>query len=137
MVSFTDPFTAESERMPSTARILLIEDDPEQAVLFRQVLKLAGYEVVTAPDAETAADLVAASPFDLLLVDWDLPGMKGDDFITQMNGRYPDIKTVLYSNHTHVDEAARASGADAWLRKSEGIIRLRAVIAELLNGKGK
>ncbi|MHB0939237.1 MAG: response regulator [Armatimonadota bacterium] len=119
--------------MPS-ARILLVEDDPEQAVLFRQVLKLAGYDIVTAPDAETAVDLVAASDFDLLLVDWDLPGMKGDVFIGEMRGRYPQLKTVLYSNHTHVDEAARACGADAWLRKSEGIIRLRAVIAELLNG---
>jgi len=120
--------------MPSS-RILLVEDDPEQAVLFRQVLKLAGYDVITAPDAETAADLVAASPFDLLLVDWDLPGMKGDEFITAMKERYPNIHTVLYSNHTHVDEAARASGADAWLRKSEGIIRLRAVLAELLCGQ--
>lgn len=121
--------------MPSTARILMVEDDPEQAVLFRQVLKLAGYDVVTVPDAETAADQAAASGFDLLLVDWDLPGMKGDEFIAEVKRRHPGMKTVLYSNHTHVDEAARASGADAWLCKGEGIVHLRAVIAGLLSGK--
>ena len=116
----------------SPVHILLVEDDPEQAVLFRQVLTLAGYDVVTAPDAETAAGQVAAADFDLLLVDWDLPGMRGDEFIAEMKRRHPGVKTVLYSNHTHVDEAARASGADAWLRKSEGIVHLRAVIAGLL-----
>ena len=38
----------------SASRILPVEDDPEQADLFAQVLALKGYDVETAPDAEVA-----------------------------------------------------------------------------------
>jgi len=113
-------------------RILLVEDDAEQAVLFSGVLTMAGYEVVTAYDAEEALPRLAESAFDLALIDWDLPGMSGDALILRIRAEYPGVKTLLFSNHGDVDRAAQAGGADAWLRKTEGIVRLREIIAGLL-----
>ena len=117
---------------PNPARILLVEDDPEQAMLFSQVLSLSGYEVVSVFDAREAIERLADTTFDLLLVDWDLPGMKGDAFCTLAKEQLPGTKTVLYSNYANVDEGARNCGADAWFRKSDDILRLRKKIAELL-----
>ncbi len=121
------------QEQPATPpRILLVEDDPDQALLFGQVLKSSGYLVITVATAEDAQQALAASPFDLLLADWSLPGMKGDTLISRAKALYPAMKTLLYSNHTDVDTAAAQVGADAWFRKIEGVVRLRQTIRPLL-----
>ena len=119
--------------MTTTARILLVEDDPEQALLFGQVLKASGYLVVTVATAEEAQETLATSPFELLLADWSLPTMKGDTLISLAKTQYPAMKTLLFSNHADVDKAAETVGADAWYRKIEGVTRLRRAIRTLLS----
>ena len=90
-------------------QILLVEDDPEQAALFSQVLQLSGHSVETAATAEEALPRLSACPYCLLLADWDLPGdMQGDTLIAQAKVGFPAIKTILFSNHIHVDDAAAA-----------------------------
>lgn len=118
--------------MSDSARILLVEDDPEQAALFAQVLSMSGHDVTVAASAEEAQAQLAAAPFALLLADWDLPGMPGDELIRRMKPAHPALKTVLYSNHTHVEEAATAAHADAWFFKIQGIVELRRVVKRLL-----
>ena len=115
------------------ARILIIEDDPDQSMLFAQVLSMGGYQVQVAGDAEMALGYLAQSAYNLLLVDWDLPVMTGDALINLVKVQYPASKTVLFSNHMDVDRIAADCGADAWFRKSDDIFRLRKMIAELLD----
>lgn len=117
--------------MSPHSRILLVEDDPDQADLFMQVLALAGYDVAWASSAEDAEARAREDGFTLAVVDWDLPGMNGDEFVRLLKASHPAIKTLLYSNHANVHEAAADSGADAWLRKSDGIRRLREMVAQL------
>jgi DNA-binding NtrC family response regulator len=113
--------------------ILLVEDDPEQASLFAQVLQMSGSAVETVADASEAQARMTAEPFALLLVDWDLPGeMKGDALILWTKIHHSGIKTILFSNHPQVDDIAAACGADASFRKTEGIIRLRQLITALV-----
>lgn len=118
--------------MARALRILLVEDDREQASLFSSVLAMVGFEVDIAYNAETAVTRLGEGQFDLVLVDWDLPVMKGDALIILIKSEYPDVKTVLFSNHTDVNKAAESSGPDAWMRKSEGILRLRQIVGDLL-----
>ena len=68
----------------------------------------------------------------LLLADWSLPGAKGDALITTVKDRYPGIRTVLFSNHIHVDKAAAACHADGWFRKMDDSAELRRLITNLL-----
>ncbi len=114
------------------ARILVLEDDPDQAMLFARVLELAGYETRSAPNVESAITLTREQAFDVALVDWDLPGIKGDAYILMAKVEYPTLKTVLFSNHANVEQAAKACGADAWMLKMSGITRLREIVADLL-----
>jgi DNA-binding NtrC family response regulator len=118
--------------MTTATKILLVEDDPEQAMLFSRVLRTSGFAVEIAATAEEAQRYLDAAPFVMLLADWSLPGMQGDALITQAKTRYAGIKTVLYSNHTNVDKAATAAGADAWFRKIDGVTRLRQLVLDLL-----
>jgi two-component system phosphate regulon response regulator PhoB len=122
--------------MSQPHRVLLVEDDREQAMLFAQVLKLAGYEVVTTVTAEEALEKLATARFALLLADWDLPGVKGDTLITSVKTTYPTMKSVLYSNHHNVNDVCHVCGADAWFRKTDSITSLRRIITELLPRNG-
>jgi len=116
----------------NTSRILLVEDDPDQTQLYILILSQDGYEVITAPDATSVLARLMESPVALLLADWNLPGMKGDALITTVKAQYPDVKTVLFSNHAHVDTAAAACGADGWFRKMDDAAHLRKLIADQL-----
>lgn len=118
--------------MATAQRILLVEDDQDQASLFHDVLAMVGYDVVISYDAEAALTYLAERDFDLLLADWDLPGVKGNILVCQAKAAYPAMKTLLYSNHADVNIAANACRADAWIRKTEGILRLREVVNGLL-----
>lgn len=111
----------------------MVEDDPDQAGLFSLVLSNDGREIITASNAEAALARLVECPAALLLVDWDLPGMKGDALITAVKAQYPETRTILFSNHIHVDQAATACGADGWFRKMDNIDQLQAMIADLLH----
>jgi len=115
------------------AKILLVEDDYEQALLFSRVLTACGYVVIDTAIAEEAQAKLAAEPFDLLLADWDLgSGMNGDALINWAKARYSDLKAILFSNHQEVNEMARACGADAAFSKVEGITPLRQLVSSLV-----
>lgn len=120
--------------MMPAPRILLVEDDPEQAMLFSKVLRKSGFAVDIVATAEEAQQSLATATYTMLLADWSLPGMQGDALITQAKARHAGMKTILYSNHANVDQAAAAVRADAWFRKIDGVARLRQLIAELLPG---
>jgi len=116
----------------TTAKILLVEDDPEQVRLFSQVLELSGYQVASVHSAEEARARLTAEPFALLLADWDLGGgMQGDELIRGTKAEHVGIKAMLFSNHPQVNEVAAACGADAAFRKIEGIVKLRQLVKEL------
>ena len=118
------------------SRILLVDDDPDQVQLFKLILTTVGYEVLAVPDAALALARLADTPVALLLADWSLPGTKGDALIAIVKARYPAVKTVLFSNHAYVDEAASAVGADAWFRKMDDTLSLRELIGRLLTTQG-
>lgn len=61
--------------------------------------------------------------------------MHGDTLITVVKQQYPTVNTMLMSSYDHVNDAARACGADAWYRKSWDMHRLRE-IAEAVLGRG-
>ena len=61
-------------------QILIVEDESAVRELLASTLAGAGYEVLEAPDAPTAQELVEANSPSLVLLDWMLPGMSGLEF---------------------------------------------------------
>lgn len=120
--------------MPDSANILLVEDDADQAALFALVLRMAGYQVTNAGDAETAYELLTERHFDLVLTDWQLPGMWGDVLISKIHARFLSTPTILMSNDPQARLTAHTVKATAWHSKQDGIMRLRSVVANALQG---
>lgn len=65
-------------------RILSLDDDPEILELIQLVLTRAGYEVLTATNAQQALVLLQSQAIDLLTQDISRPGIRGDEFLRQM-----------------------------------------------------
>ncbi len=66
-------------RAPSSARVLIVDDDPDIRDVVSAMLEAVGLTVLSASSAEEALERVAAEPFDLLVLDWNLPKMTGLD----------------------------------------------------------
>lgn len=82
--------------------ILAADDDPRQLAFVRQVLGDLGFDVVAAPDGETALAMARARKFDLALLDIAMPGWSGWDTaaaLRKLGG--PDMRIVMLSANAH------------------------------------
>ena len=100
-------------------RILLVDDDPDASRLYRSMLVKDGHEVVVHDSGIDAVEAAAKQPFDLVITDFNMPGIKGDVTLTLLRQRVPDLPVVILTSETSptVERRARDAGATAFLRK--------------------
>ena len=85
-------------------RILLVEDDPSTQKLISKILTKKGLECFPCGSAEEALDLLnSGQKIDVCLTDITLPGMSGEEFITQVNARYHSIPLIALSGNKDRD----------------------------------
>jgi two-component system alkaline phosphatase synthesis response regulator PhoP len=115
-------------------RILLVEDEPGLVLTLTDRLTSEGYEVVAAPDGETALDLVGKQDHALILLDVMLPGKNGFDVCRDM--RQKGITTpvlMLTARSQVVDKVVGLKlGADDYLTKPFEMMELLARVEALL-----
>jgi DNA-binding response OmpR family regulator len=102
-------------------RILLIEGDPQIVELTRDPLEDQGYLVVTARDGSEGLKLTRKEQPDLVMVDFDLPGMKGNVVASRLR-RDPAtdhiaILMIIDEDQLEDVEIGRGGSADDFLIK--------------------
>jgi two-component system, response regulator PdtaR len=88
-------------------RILLVEDEPLILMDLELQLQDAGYEVISAHNADEAIDALVGGQFDVVLTDIDMPGsMDGLRLAAAVRHRWPPTQIVVMSGKRHpsVDE---------------------------------
>ena len=82
-------------------RILLVEDEPGLRDIARRVLARAGFEVTAAagPDEAILEAESTTEPFDLLLSDVVMPGMRGPELAIRLRSRQPGLRVLLASGY--------------------------------------
>lgn len=84
-------------------KILFIDDDEHVRQFAAAVLERNGFEVIQANDSEEAFEIWREEePFDLLIIDIVLPGLKGTDIARTLTAEKPELKVVFIS--AFVDE---------------------------------
>jgi CheY-like chemotaxis protein len=111
-------------------RVLLVEDDPMNVVLFVDVLEQAGHEVVVANDGLRGRDLALAGGHDLCIFDVHLPRLRGDEAVRQLRDAGVRTPIIALSSSALSAEIERglAAGFDAYLTKPIAPGELREVV---------
>lgn len=139
VIAFSDPFLRHRARV-RPLRTLVADDHAANRMVLQGVLQKAGHRVFVADDGEAALDALAASEFDLALVDLHMPGLSGVDLIRQlrvMEAGSPRRTPVVVLSADATPEAVQScttAGARAFLTKPFVVARLLDVIADIAAG---
>ncbi len=115
-------------------RILVVEDDRHVADALRRGLQAEGYAVDVAYDGTDGRWAVTENDYDLVVVDWMLPGLSGEDLCRQMREAQDPTPVLLLTARSGPEWEVRAldAGADDFLPKPFGYDVLLARIRALL-----
>jgi two-component system, cell cycle response regulator DivK len=119
-----------------SARILYIEDNPENRLLMRRVLMAEGYIVEEASDGNSGLQKAAESPPDLILMDINLPEIDGYEVTARLK-QLPNMTGVpiiaVTANVMKGDrEKTLAAGCDGYIQKPIDIDLLPSQIERFL-----
>jgi CheY-like chemotaxis protein len=85
-------------------RILAVDDDPIVLLNTATTLTDMGHEVLQADSGPAALDVLAREPVDLLLTDYTMPKMTGDELIDRAREASPGLKAIIASGFASVPE---------------------------------
>lgn len=97
----------------SESRILVVEDNPKNLKLMRDVLTYAGYEVIEATSGEDGVRMAGEASPDLVLMDLQLPGIDGAEALRRIRSSEvnPDVPVVAVTAFAMNEDRERAFDA--------------------------
>jgi len=119
-------------------RVLVVDDNRDLGELTSEILKERGFRVNIAFDGVSALAKIKQEPYDLIILDYRLPGISGLTVLEKTRQIRPNLKTIMISAFGSESTRVRAKelGAYAFLDKPFDIDGLVKVIKKALNGKG-
>ncbi|HVU32483.1 MAG TPA: response regulator [Opitutaceae bacterium] len=121
------------------ADILVAEDNPVNQRVITRLLQKLGYEVALAADGQEALTRLRQHPFDVVLMDVEMPELDGMDATRRLREELPPARqpvVIALSAHAFIDQRERffEAGMDAYLAKP---IRIGELTAELARASEK
>lgn len=120
-------------------RILVVEDNPLNLKLVREVLRFAGYDVVEAQSGEEGLRAAKETPPDLVLMDLQLPGIDGTETLHRLRKDTlgPEVPIVAVTAFAMAEDKERASraGFDGYIEKPISVRALPGQIEAFLGGQ--
>ena len=115
-------------------RVLLVDDEIGIRLALADRLRVAGYEVETAEDGESALQLASDSSFDAILLDLILPKMDGVRVCEELRRNGNDTPVLMLTVKSDLDDRVRGfvAGADDYMAKTTDIIELLARLQAVL-----
>lgn len=113
-------------------RILLVEDERWVRECIKRVLALDAHEITEASNGLEAVELFGEGLFDIVITDYDMPKMTGDELVNQIRNRAPR-QPILMITACAEQFGRQENQANAILEKPFGIAELRQVLANLLS----
>lgn len=96
-----------------SARILIVDDDRVILELASIILRSDGFSVRTAGDGILALNLLAEESFDLVLLDFMMPGKDGLEVLKEIKDNFPDIAVIIFTGMGSENIAVTAMKAGA------------------------
>lgn len=112
--------------------IFFADDEFNIRLAMRLLLDQAGYKLVgEAGDAESLLAQVCSSLPDVILLDWELPGLRVQHLLPVLHKYCPSTKVIAMSAQPEAQRAAIVSGVDAFVSKGNSSDELLAILARI------
>jgi CheY-like chemotaxis protein len=119
--------TFEGWNMPHL-EILLVDDDPLIRHVIADELEEAGHFVTSVVGPEAALEVLSETVnFDLVLIDYTMPGMTGSELVTQIRALEPDMRLAILTGHSELPEPPPCPVLTKGVRMAELIKAIEAL----------
>ena len=118
------------EGRPRPIRVLVVDDDAEMRALLRRTLEFDGHEVTELDRGTHVVETLRGTPFDLIVLDKEMPGLTGIDLLPILRREFPKVPVVLVTafGGRQVATSALRLGAASYLEKPFRLGQLRDAI---------
>lgn len=118
----------------STPRILVVDDDQALCDVVEKLLSNKGYVVHTSTDSAVALEMISQNHYDLLVLDYLMPGMNGVEIFRQARQVQPEVSGIFLTAHTTINTVFPAidAGVERVLAKPVDARELLPVIEQLV-----
>ena len=119
--------------------LLVIDDDPDIRDVLSYWLARRGHKVSSVEDGLFALTRLRAEPPDLILLDLDMPGLSGEEFVRECRGapRWAAVPFFLLSGREDIASLANRLGAAGHLQKPYRVGELQRMIDALRDGRSR
>lgn len=119
----------------SLRTIILVEDDDLVRLSFDRLLSMNDFRVIKFASAEEALTSILNGEGEVIITDFNLPGMNGIELVRIMRNRNVQTPVIVISaiHGTNFESVARSVGAQAVLEKPINLDELGSIIEQLLS----
>jgi PAS domain S-box-containing protein len=125
------PMTAEDPRL----QVLLVDDEPLVLSSYARTLRNIDADILLAEGPAEGLKVLESKKVDVVIADYRMPGMNGDEFLEIVCRRWPETVRVLntaYANTDVVEEVVRRGGIFRFLTKPCDSEKLRGAVVDAL-----
>jgi len=118
---------------PSPARVLVVDDERGPRESLRMILS-ANYDVSSAGNGAEALDLLRTDSIDLVTVDLNMPGMKGDELMRTIRAEFPQTEIIIITGCGSIETAVEGirHGVFDYLTKPFDVVQVTASVSRAL-----
>jgi CheY-like chemotaxis protein len=90
-------------------RILIVDDEPNLSATLSLILNRAGYDTSLAANSHSALEAInSAEPFDMVLLDINMPGLSGIDLLPILTNRFPSLPVMILTGSPTMESLQEA-----------------------------
>lgn len=115
------------------AKILIVDDEPHLRLLYETELRRAGYDTMTASNANQGLEFVDTMHPDLVILDIRMAGMDGIEALQRILERNNSIPVVLNTAFSSYRDNYLTWAADAYVTKSSDVTELLDTVKNILD----
>ncbi len=116
----------------SGEKILLVEDDEKQRLLFCEELSSAGYQCITASSAQEAEEILSREKVDLVVLDLNMPRVSGLELLPRIHELHPGLTIAIHTAYSSYQDNFVTWLADAFITKDPDPSVLLETVEDLL-----